>query len=494
MVGKFILGFLWLAVHVRRSHNRFKRRRMRAIIKKLASVAILASLASFAQAAEKPNFIIIFTDDQGYQDLGCYGSPDIKTPRIDAMADEGMKFTSFYAQTVCGPARTSLLTGSYPMRTERAAHDDGLIPHPAMALNEITIAELLKPLGYQTGMAGKWDLAGRNTRGNPTFRLELGPANQGFDATFWGETSGCKPVREGDNVILKNPPRKSLTKIFTDKAIEFIEANQEDPFFFYLAHPMPHTKIDASPQFKGKSEGGLYGDVIEELDFHTGRLLDKVKELGLDNQTYIIFTSDNGPWLREGKSSGHAKPLRSGKTSTYDGGLRVPFIIRAPGKIPAGQTSDLVAATFDLFPSIAKIAGAEMPSDRALDGIDISGIFHGEEAELERPYFFYQHQALRAVRQGDWKLHLPHSELDQTKEGKIWQSHVPEHDRPYLTEPALYNLKEDIGETSNVAKEHPEIVQQLMKQIHFAKKDIGYHDVIGENSRRKKFSKSPVEK
>ena len=436
--------------------------------------------------AKRPNFIIIFTDDQGYQDLGCYGSPDIKTPRIDKMAKEGMRFTSFYAQTVCGPARTSLLTGSYPMRTERAVHDNGLIPHPAMSLNEITIPELLKPLGYKTGMAGKWDLSGRRTRGKPTFRLELGPANQGFDDTFWLETSGSKVIREGDRDAVKNPPRASLTKRFTDKAIGFIEANKDEPFFYYLAHPMPHTPIDASPEFKGKSAEGLYGDVIEELDFHTGRLLDKVVELGLDEHTYIIFASDNGPWWREGKHAGHAEPLRSAKTSTYDGGLRVPFIIRAPGKVPAGATSDLVTSTLDILPSIVKIAGADIPTDRVLDGIDISEIFHGNQSELNRPFFFYQHQALRAVRQGDWKLHLPHSKLDQTKEGEIWQSHVPQQDRPYIEEPTLYNLKDDIGETTNVAQDHPEVVEQLMKQLDFAKQDIGYHHVIGENSRRKR--------
>ncbi|MDC0497377.1 sulfatase [bacterium] len=436
------------------------------------------------QAQDRPNFIIIFTDDQGYQDLGCYGSPDIRTPNIDRMAEQGMRFTSFYAQTVCGSARASLLTGSYPMRVERVAHDDGLIPHPAMSLNEVTIPELLKPLGYTTGMSGKWDVAGRRTRGKPTFRVELGPANQGFDTNFWGETSQCKTIRFGEKEVRKNPPRASLTKLFTDKAIEFIEANKEGPFFYYLAHPMPHIKIDASPQFKGKSKEGLYGDVIEELDFHTGRLLDKVKELGLDENTYIIYASDNGPWWREGKHAGHAEPLRSAKTSTYEGGLRVPFIIRAPGKVPAGTTSDLVAATIDLLPTIVSITGAEMPTDRVIDGIDISKVFLGKQSELDRPFFFYQHQSLRAVRQGPWKLHLPHSKLDKTKEGSLWQSHVPKQDRPYIEELTLYNLDDDISEKTNVAKNHPEIVQQLLKELEFAKRDIGYHKVIGENSRR----------
>ena len=455
------------------------------MIFQLFFIAALSLSSVFAQE-KKPNFIIIFTDDQGYQDLGCYGSPDIKTPRIDQMAKEGMKFTSFYAQTVCGPARSSLLTGCYPMRTERAAHDDGLIPHPAMSLNEITLAEVLKAKGYKTGMAGKWDVAGRRTRGAPTFRLELGPHNQGFDFSFWSETSNTnKLIRDGDQVALKKPKRAGITKLFTDKAISFIEENKNDPFFFYLAHPMPHTPIAASPKFKKQSQAGLYGAVIEELDFHTGRLLDKVKELGLDENTYIIFTSDNGPWWREAPHAGNCEPLRSAKTSTYDGGFRVPFIIRAPGKVPAGTTIDLVTATIDLMPTIAELAGAKAPTDRVIDGLDISKIFHGTQQELNRPFFFYQHQALRAVREGDWKLHLPHTALDKTKEGKIWQTHVPSSDRPYIEELTLYNLKTDIGETTNVVKDHPEIVTRLLKHLDFAKEDIGYHNQPGKNSRLK---------
>ena len=434
----------------------------------------------------KPNFVIIMTDDQGYQDLGCYGSPDIKTPRIDQMAREGMKFTSFYAQTVCGPAREALLTGCYPMRTERAEHDDGLVPHPAMSLNEVTIPELLKPLGYKTAMVGKWDLAGRATRSKSNFRVELNPSKQGFDYSFWTQTSGSNPIREAGKVAVKKIKRTLLTKTYTDKAIEFIKANKEDPFFVYLAHPMPHTPIAASKKFKGESKAGLYGDVIEELDFHTGRVLDTITKLDLDKNTYVIFTSDNGPWWREGDQAGHCEPLRSAKTSTYDGGLRVPFIIKAPGKIAAGTKCNLVAAGIDMLPTIAKLAGAMVPQDRVIDGVDISAIFHGQQTKLDRSFFFYQHQSLRAVRYGDWKLHLAHTKIDRTKEGELWRSHVPKADRAFIEQPTLYNLKEDIGETTNVAAEHPEVVKQLTKQLDFAKRDIGYHSQIGENSRRKR--------
>lgn len=443
-------------------------------------VAAFYAEADASSRTDNPNIIIILTDDQGYQDLGCYGSPNIKTPNIDKMAEEGMRFTSFYAQTVCGPSRASLMTGSYPMRIERNRSDNGLMPHPAMSLNEITIPEILKPLGYKTGMAGKWDLSGRQ----PMFRVELNPGNQGFDYSYWTETSQSELIREAEKPVLKKPAKASLTKRYTDKAIEFIEANKDNPFFFYLAHPMPHTPIAASAQFKGKSAAGLYGDVVEELDYHTGRLLDKVTELGLDDNTYIIFTSDNGPWWIRGEHAGHCEPLRGAKTSAYDGGPRVPFIIRAPGKVPAGTTCDLVTATIDMLPTIAKITGAKVPADRAIDGVDISAVFHGKQTKLDRPYFFYQHQSLRAVRVGDWKLHLPHTALDRTKEGESWQAHVPAEDRAYIEELTLYNLKEDIGETTNVAKQHPEIVTSLLKQLEWAKKDIGYHNVIGENSRR----------
>jgi arylsulfatase len=284
-------------------------------------------------AEDKPNFVVIMTDDQGYQDLGCYGSPEIKTPRLDQMAKDGMKFTSFYAQTVCGPARAALMTGCYPMHVQRAAHDDGRVPHPAMALDEITLAELLKSRGYKTGIFGKWDTSGRGSKKNYTFRPKLNPSAQGFDVSFWSPWSESKTIYEASELTDKGVERALVTKVFTDKAIEFIEASKEAPFFLYLPHPMPHTPLDASVDFKGKSAGGLYGDVVEELDFHIGRVLDTVDNLGLGDNTYIIFTSDNGPWWVKKDHGGRCEPLRSAKTSAYDGGLRVPFIIKAPTQV-----------------------------------------------------------------------------------------------------------------------------------------------------------------
>ena len=457
----------------------------------LLLVAIALTLIPVSAVAEDtpqrpPNFIIIFTDDQGYQDLGCYGSPDIKTPVIDQMAEEGMKFTSFYAQTVCGPSRAALMTGSYPYRNSRA--DDGSNPHPAISASEITIPEILKPVGYSTGMIGKWDLAGHS---QTDFQADLSPQKQGFDYSYWTPSSNDRFVNlyEGQKLIKRKAQMGLLTNLYTTKAIEFITREKDSPFFLYLAHSLPHTKLAVSDEFKGKSEGGLYGDVIEELDYNVGRVLEHVKALNLDDDTYIIFTSDNGPWWVKKDHGGHCAPLRGAKTSTYEGGLRVPFIIRAPGKVPKGATSDLVTATIDILPTVASLSGADLPQDRVIDGIDISKIFTGEQQELERPYFYYQHRALRAVRFGEWKLHLAHSEADRQNEGAKWLNHIPEGDRPYMDELTLYNLNEDIGETTNVAKDQPEVVKELMEHFEAIKKDLGFQDQPGINARRSEGQK-----
>lgn len=432
------------------------------------------------EEVKKPNFVIIFTDDQGYQDLGCYGSPDIKTPNIDQMAEEGMKFTSFYAQTVCGPSRGALMTGCYPIRFARQADPNSI--HPELHLEEVTIAEVLKKQGYVTGVVGKWDLAGHNPA---HIKKELLPAYQGFDYYFGTSGSNDRAVDliRGVEKIEKNAPMATLTKRYTDEAISFMEKNKEVPFFLYLAHTMPHTKLAVSKDFKGKSEGGLYGDVIEELDHNVGRILDKVKDLGLDENTYVIFTSDNGPWLIRKDHGGHAKPLRSGKTSWWEGGLRVPCIVRAPGKVPAGTESDAITATIDLFPTLAKLAGGEVPSDRVIDGMDISAVIHGGVKSLDRDYFYYQHDCLRAVRSGKWKLVLKHTEPEDRGIRKKWEVHISKDDSARITEAQLYDLNADISESNDVAKENLEKVAELMKLVEWVRTDIGDHDVFGENAR-----------
>ncbi|MEI6865744.1 sulfatase [Flavicella sp.] len=432
------------------------------------------------QSPQKPNFIIIFTDDQGYQDLGCFGSPNIKTPNIDKMAAEGMKFTSFYAQTVCGPSRAALMTGCYPLRNAR--NDNGAGPHPKLSLSEVTIAEVLKPVGYRTAMIGKWDLAGHNPE---QFNPDLLPIHQGFDESFFTPSSNDSRVHllRNKEVVELNADMSTLTRRYTDEAIDFIEKSQESPFFLYLAHTMPHTKLAVSDEFKGKSEGGFYGDVIEEIDFNVGRIMKTLKEKGLDDNTYVIFTSDNGPWWIKGDHGGNAEPLRGAKTSTWEGGFRVPFIIRAPGKVPAGTDSNQVTATIDLLPTIAKISGAALPKDRVIDGLDISEIINGNSTTLDRPYFYYQHTELRAVRKGKWKLHLPHQPDSRSISYTKWSRHSAPQDRILFTKHMLYDLENDISETTDVAAENPKIVTELVKLLDWAKEDIGNLEKRGKNAR-----------
>lgn len=433
-----------------------------------------------ATSLPRPNVIIIFTDDQGYADLGCFDGKHVSTPRIDQMAKEGMRFTNFYAQTVCGPSRAALMTGCYPLRLARQGAPDSI--HPELHLDEITIAEVLKEQGYATACIGKWDLAGHS---QTKYKPELLPPYQGFDYYFGTPGSNDRSVDliRGTEVVEKNADMSTLTKRYTDEAISFIEKSKEKPFFVYLAHTMPHTKLAASKAFKGKSAGGLYGDVIEELDFNVGRVLDKVKELGLDDNTFIIFTSDNGPWLIRKEHSGHAEPLRSGKTSCWEGGLRVPCIMRAPGRIPAGTECDALVATIDMMPTIAKLAGGAAPSDRMIDGIDISALMHGETDSVKRSYFYYQHDCLRAVRSGKWKLMLPYTEPARTSIATKWKNHIAPADAIRIQKAQLYDLDADIGETTDVSSRHPGKVAELMKLAEWVKSDIGDHDRFGANAR-----------
>ena len=421
----------------------------------LSSATIATGLAlsysGMAYAQEKPNFIIIFTDDQGYNDLGCYGSETIKTPNIDRMAQEGLRMTTFYAQTVSGPSRGQLLSGRYPTRIGGGWLTNG---------EEVLIPEVLKTVGYKTAAIGKWDISQRK------FQPGLVPNDQGFDyyfGTLGANDGGKVTLWRNKDQLNTTTDMGSLTGMYTEEAIKFLRDNKEGPFLLYLAHTMPHVMIDASEKFRGKSKGGLYGDVIEEIDWNVGRLLEVVKELGLDKNTYIVYTADNGPWAgieenikkRHGGNiaSGSAKPLRSSKGSPYEGGFRVPCIFWAPGRIIPGTVKDGMMSTLDFLPTFAKLAGAKLPEGRVLDGYDQTALLLKKNGKSMRKIFFYHVKGeLHAVREGNWKLLIPDRERA-----------FPYTGDPKVTSPELYDLSNDISEKNNLAGKYPKIVEKLME-------------------------------
>lgn len=414
------------------------------------------------------------------------------------MAAEGLKLTNFYAQPVCGVSRAALMTGSYPIRVAEPGNVKQLhtVPHP----KEITMAETLKSAGYSTAIIGKWHLTNRLPGGK--FDPATMPNAQGFDY-FYGT-----PIFNGytvyvDDVPLRVPLYRNeeivvdkvqtwdpITQDYTKEALQFIESNKEKPFFLYLAHNMPHIPVGASENFKGKSEYGPYGDTIEEIDWSTGQILDKLKELNLDNNTLVIFTSDNGPWIETTRSmkpngkpfiprdhSGSAAPLRGYKMSTWDGGSKVPFVARWPKNIPAGSESSEILSTMDLYPTFAKLAKAELPADRTLDGHDATDFLLGKTKTSPRnDYFYYTGCLLTGVRLDQWKLVLPRKANPQSTG---WWGRLIEE----IKETELYNLDTDPGETTNVAEQHPEVVEKLMAKIAEGRAELGDHDVVGTGAR-----------
>ncbi|RMF38632.1 MAG: N-acetylgalactosamine-6-sulfatase [Planctomycetota bacterium] len=455
-------------------------------------LVVLHGMAGLAFAADRPNFVIIFTDDQGYQDVGCFGSPDIRTPRLDRMAAEGMKFTSFYAQPICGPSRAALMTGCYPMRVAERGNIKQV--HPILHEEEITVAEVLKTRGYATACFGKWDLAKHS---QTDFFIDLFPTRQGFDYFFGTPTSNDRFVNlyRDEELIEPKADMAMLTQRYTDEAIAFIRQHRSEPFFVYIPHTMPHTRLAASDRFRGKSKRGLYGDVIEEIDFNVGRLLDTLQELDLADNTYVLFTSDNGPWLIKNKNhadghlpsdhGGSAGPLRSGKVSTFEGGVRVPAILWGPGRVPAATVCDQIATTMDILPTFAALAGADVPSDRVIDGEDIRHLFHGQfdQANPDKTFFYYLRVHLQAVRQGKWKLHLPREKEPIGAAPFSRNAHIAPSDRVGFEEPFLVDLENDLGETTNVAAEHPDVVARLLRLAEAMREDLGDYDRVGKNMR-----------
>jgi arylsulfatase A len=443
----------------------------------LAAVfALLTPGAVTAQEKKSPNVIIIYADDLGYGDLGCFGARKIKTPNLDQMAKEGIRFTDFYvAQAVCSASRAALLTGKYSNRAGilgalGPASKNGIAP------NERTIADLLKAIGYATAIVGKWHLG---------HHAEYLPTKHGFDEYYglpysndmWPKHPTAKfpdlPLMEGDKVIALNPDQSKLTTDYTTRAVKFIERNKDRPFFLYVAHNMPHVPLFVSDRFKGKSEQGLYGDVIMEIDWSVGQILEALKKHGLDENTLVIFASDNGPWLSYGNHGGSAGNLREGKGTTWEGGVRVPFIARWPGRIPAGRTGHQPAMTIDILPTIAHFTGAKLP-DHKIDGKDISALLR-DEANAKNPheaYYFYWGRELQAVRSGPWKLHFPHTyrTLAGGNGGKDGKPAVYKEGKTSLE---LYNLENDVGEKTDVAARNPDVVRRLEALAQRMRADLG---------------------
>ncbi|PXX21484.1 sulfatase [Arenibacter sp. ARW7G5Y1] len=448
-----------------------------------------------------PNIIVIFTDDQGYGDLGCYGSPNIHTPNIDLMAAGGMRFTSFYAAPFCGPSRAQLLTGCYPPRVGHARNPGPSSPY-GLNPNELTIAEVLQNQGYATKCIGKWHLGDA-----PEFL----PTQQGFDSYFgipysndmWKYHPNMPPKMDEDSLMLAirsratytgfagqgsyyplgkgfpndlplmideeiielNPDQQQLTDRYTESALDFITKQNKNPFFLYLAFSMPHVPLFVSEKYAGKSYRGLYGDAIMELDGSVGRIMGLIKDLGLDNNTLIIYTSDNGPWLQYGIDGGSAGPLRAGKGTLYEGGIRVPAIFRWPGKIPSGSISGLLSGNLDIFPTLVGLAGVKIPMDRAIDGRDLWPVLSGKSTMSPHNFFHYMGGSREGeanylgIRDDRWKLMV-----------NVDSSGV-------LVAKELYNLGTDVGERFNRLTQQPEIATRLRME---AQK---FYDELSKNIR-----------
>lgn len=406
-----------------------------------------------------PNIIIFFTDDQGYGDVGCYGASGYETPNFDALAREGIRFTNFYVPaTVCTPSRAGLLTGKYPKRV--GLHEAVLFPYSEGGLSpdEYTMAEMLKEGGYVSSCIGKWHLGHKE---------EFMPNNQGFDYFFGVPYSNDMnnhyykhndfqspplPVFRNREKIEEDPDQRYLTRRYTEEVVKRIKSEKDHPFFIYLAHNMPHTPLYVSEKYDGASSAGLYGDVIMELDWSLGEIVKTLKEEGIYENTVIIFTSDNGPVERAGGSSGG---LRGQKAQTWEGGQRVPGIITWPNKIPQGKVSNEVLTTLDIFPTLAHIAGVDLPEDLTLDGRNIIELLRNPDgSELtDQPFYYYARNGeLEAVRLGDWKLNIFKSiGWDQSKNGEFPVS--------------LFNLRKDVGETQNLADKYPAKVRIMTKLI-----------------------------
>jgi len=461
-----------------------------AILSVILALSFVLPANGAERSADLPNFIIFFTDDQGYSDIGCFGAVGFKTPHLDQLAAEGRKFTQFYVPAnVCSASRAALMTGSYPARVSIngvLTPTRGENPGPGktgLHLNEITIATLLKQKGYATCIVGKWHLGC-----DVTFL----PTRHGFDEYFglpYSNDMGSidargnlkepasppLPLFDGEKVIETEPDQRFLTRRYTERAVDFIKRNKDKPFFLYVPHTMPHTPLHPHPDFVGTSEHGKYGDVIQELDWSVGEVVKALKENGLDKKTMIAYTSDNGPWLPRGIDGGHAEPLRSGKGSRYEGGQRVPCIMWWPGQIKPGTTGVETLSTIDLFPTIAGLVGLPVPNDRVIDGIDAWDYISGKTNTSPRKVFFFGD---KVIMEGKWKLFAPGNYFETVQRDRFptppvgWNNGQIQRGGIMFEKARLYNLETDIGEENDVSAEHPEVVARLMKLLDEITSDI----------------------
>ena len=444
--------------------------------------SLLAGLATASPAAERlPNFVIVFIDDMGYADIGPFGAEGYETPNLDRMAKEGRRFTDFYVtQAVCSASRAGLMTGCYNVRVGIL----GALNHRAnhgINSSEMTLAELVKQKGYKTACYGKWHLGH-----HPKFL----PTNNGFDDylglpysnDMWPfhPTGGSHypdlPLLEGTGIIDANvtaEDQNQLTTQYTERAVRFIEQNKDEPFLVYVPHSMVHVPLYVSDKFRGKTKRGLFGDVVAELDWSVGQILDTLRKHKLDQNTMVIFTADNGPWLSYGDHAGSAQPLREGKGTMFDGGCREPTLMWWPGTIPAGTVCKTPAMTIDILPTIAHLTGAKLP-DHKIDGKNIWPLIAGtsEAKSPHEAYFFYYGPQLQALRMGKWKMHFPHKY--RTLSGRDGGT----GGRPVAYDTAeiglaLFDLESDIGESTNVADQHPEVVAKLRALGDRMRADLG---------------------
>nr|WP_299381100.1 sulfatase [Allomuricauda sp.] len=461
-------------------------------------------MAGHQRTGDQPNFIIIYTDDLGYNDLSSFGSKLIKTPHLDNMAKEGIKLTSFYVGApLCGPSRVSLMTGCYPLRPSIPKVDKQRKFHPILHNEEVTIAEVLKAAGYSTMAIGKWHLSGsgRQAIGGPKDATDVSqfymkhphlmPNAQGFDHYYGIPYSNDMgpTVMMKDNKFVEYPiDQTGLTTRYTDVAIRYIKDKKDEPFFLYLAHNMPHTPLYPAQEFKGRSAYGLYGDCVEEIDFNVGRLLQTLKEEGIDKNTFVIFTSDNGPWIEPSanrvpeardsrKQSGTAEPLRGMKMTSWEGGFRVPCIVRYPARIKPGQVSDELVTNMDLFPTFTFLAGMDLPKNRKIDGKDMMPLLTGQTTEsAHEAFYYYKYTHLDAVRNNRYKLVFarPAKPKDIGWYGRL---------QTELKTPMLFDLKLDMGETKDVSAQHPEIVAHLEQLAENMREDLGDKGQLGKGWR-----------